>query len=143
MQPTLYSPEQVAGLLGLHVRTVRNYVRAGRLKAVRIGKQYRIAEEDLAAMTGRPKAAFRTEPPGRHRHIEVSSIVEIDAISPAEANRVTTLLGGICSGRRPPDEPLRVETIYNEERARLKIILVGELETHADLFKLILTVLKS
>jgi excisionase family DNA binding protein len=49
----LYSVEQVADRLGLHVRTVRNYVREGRLKAVRIGKQYRIAADDLAAMTGR------------------------------------------------------------------------------------------
>ena len=39
----MYSVEQVADLLGLHVRTVRGYVRDGRLKAVRIGKQYRIA----------------------------------------------------------------------------------------------------
>jgi excisionase family DNA binding protein len=30
----------------LHVRTVRKYVRDGRLKAVRIGKQYRIARDD-------------------------------------------------------------------------------------------------
>ena len=43
----LYSVEQVAAQLGLHVRTVRNYVRDGRLKAVRIGKQYRIAREHL------------------------------------------------------------------------------------------------
>ena len=52
MPQDLYSVEQVANLLDLHVRTVRNYVREGRLKAVRIGKQYRIAREDLEAMTG-------------------------------------------------------------------------------------------
>jgi len=54
MPQDLYSVERVADLLNLHVRTVRNYVREGRLKAVRIGKQYRIAREDLEAMTGRP-----------------------------------------------------------------------------------------
>ena len=52
--------EQVAERLGLHVKTVRNYVRDGRLKAVRIGKQYRIARADLEALTGRP------EPPRRN-----------------------------------------------------------------------------
>ena len=51
------SVEQVAAQLGLHVRTVRNYVRDGRLKAVRIGKQYRIARADLDALTGQPPAA--------------------------------------------------------------------------------------
>ena len=42
MSEELYSVEQVAERLGLHVKTVRSYVREGRLKAVRIGKQYRI-----------------------------------------------------------------------------------------------------
>jgi hypothetical protein len=37
-------------------------VREGRLKAVRIGKQYRISGEDLAALTGRPSASFQPEP---------------------------------------------------------------------------------
>jgi excisionase family DNA binding protein len=49
----LYSVDQVAELLGLHVKTVRNYVREGQLRAVCIGKQYRIALEDLEAFTGR------------------------------------------------------------------------------------------
>ncbi len=57
MTQELYSVEQVAERLGLHVRTVRNYVRDGRLKAVRIGKQYRIAREDLDALTGQKAAA--------------------------------------------------------------------------------------
>ena len=143
MSQELYSVEQVADRLGLHVRTVRNYVREGRLKAVRIGKQYRIAGEDLAAMTGRPASAFDREPVGRQRHVEVSSIVEIDAISPELVSRVTNLLMGAANGRRAGDEPLRIETIYNEERAHLKIILVGGMETNASLFKVIKAVLES
>ena len=61
MTQELYSVEQVAERLGLHVRTVRNYVRDGRLKAVRIGKQYRIAREHLDALTGQPATAPGTE----------------------------------------------------------------------------------
>jgi excisionase family DNA binding protein len=139
----LYSAEQVADRLGLHVRTVRNYVREGRLKAVRIGKQYRIAGEDLAALTGRPASAFDRDPVRRERHIEVSSIVEIDAVSPDAANRLTTLLIGTANGRGQGVEPLRVETIYDRERARMKIILVGGMDANASLFKLIKAVLES
>ena len=47
MSEQLFTVEQVAQSLSLHVRTIRNYVRAGRLKATRIGKQYRIARSDL------------------------------------------------------------------------------------------------
>ena len=38
---------------------------------------------------------------------------------------------------------MRVETIYNQERARLKIILVGGLETNAAVLKIIKVVLES
>lgn len=143
MPQELYTVEQVADLLNLHVRTVRGYVREGRLKAVRIGKQYRIAGEDLAAMTGRPASAFVREPVRRQRFVEVSSIVEIDVIGPDAANRITNLLMGAANAGRSGDEPLRIETIYNEERARLKIILVGSMDTSAELFKVIRAVLES
>jgi excisionase family DNA binding protein len=143
MGNNLYSVEQVANRLGLHVRTVRGYVREGRLKAVRIGKQYRIAAEDLAAMTGRPAASFEAEPIRRERHVEVSSIVEIDAISPETANRVTNLLVGAANSRSSQDEPLRIETIYDEARARMKIILVGSMDKNAAMFKVIRAVLDS
>ncbi len=130
----LYSVEQVADRLGLHVKTVRNYVREGRLKAVRIGKQYRIAREDLEAMTGRPEPP--AEPVRRERHVEVSSIVEIDAISPETANRLTTSLMGGAKG-------IRIETIYNAERGHMKIILVGSMDSNAAYFNLINLILES
>jgi excisionase family DNA binding protein len=136
MSYPLYSLAQVAERLGLHVRTVRNYVREGRLKAVRIGKQYRICAGDLAAMTGGPVSSFDPEPVRRHRHVEVLSIVEIDAISPDLATRLTTLLIGANNSRESAN-PLHVETIYDEERAQIKIILVGGMDTNASIFRLI------
>ncbi len=143
MSHTLYSVAQVADHLGLHVRTVRSYVRQGRLKAVRIGKQYRIAAEDLAAMTGRPESSFNPEPVRRCRHVEVSSIVEIDAISPDRASRVTTLLMSATNARREGDQTLRIETIYDEQRARLKVILVGGIDTNASMLRVIKAVVES
>jgi excisionase family DNA binding protein len=136
MNQDLYSVEQVADKLGLHVKTVRNYVREGRLKAVRIGKQYRISGQDLAALTGRPIASFRPEPVRRSRHIEVSSIVEIDAISPEMANRLTVSMMATAKG-------VRVEAIYNRERGHMKIILVGTMDQNASYFKFINAILES
>ena len=128
MQPVFYSVDQIADRLGLHVRTVRGYVREGRLKAVRIGKQYRINKEDLEAFTGTP--IQDPEPIRRERYVEVSCIVEIDAISPDDASRITNGLLATAKG-------LRVETIYNQERARLKIILTGGLDAASAMLGLI------
>ncbi|WP_030985459.1 helix-turn-helix domain-containing protein [Streptomyces sp. NRRL S-1813] len=143
MNERFYSVEQVAERLGLHVRTIRTYVRDGRLPAVRIGKQYRIAHEDLEAFTGRPVPAPPGETAGQQRHSEVSSIVEIDAISAETADRVTTLLMGAAANPRPEDEPLRIETAYDAERARMKIIVLGGLGVTARLLDYIEGVLSS
>ncbi|AQZ61679.1 DNA-binding protein [[Actinomadura] parvosata subsp. kistnae] len=126
-----YTVEQVAELLGLHVKTVRNYVRDGRLPAVRIGKQYRITKQDLASFTGLPVAAA---PATRPRHAEVSSIVQIDGIGRGDMDRVSTMVTGALGG-----EPhgVRVQFVYDEEREHLKIIVLGGLETSAQVLRLI------
>ncbi|MFH9223938.1 helix-turn-helix domain-containing protein [Streptomyces lydicus] len=125
MTERFYSVEQVAEHLGLHVRTVRNYVRDGRLPAVRIGKQYRIAHEDLAALTGRPAPSPGDRAGGRPPHAEVSSIVEIDGVDAGKAGRLAGLLMSAATHGRPDGAPLRIETAYDPERARMKVIVLG------------------
>jgi excisionase family DNA binding protein len=137
MTGDLYSVEQVADRLDLHVKTVRSYVRSGRLKATRIGKQYRIAREDLEAMTGKPATSVDGAATSKQRHVEVSSIVEIEAISPESVSRVTNMLLAATSTRSQEGGQVRVETIYDERRGRLKIIVVGSMESTAELFRLI------
>ncbi|MFD7156891.1 helix-turn-helix domain-containing protein [Kribbella sp. NPDC059898] len=133
MAQELYSVEQVANRLGLHVRTIRNYVRDGRLKAVRIGKQYRISREDLEAFTGTTAAVVDVD--SSARHVEASSIVHIDAVDRATADRIGTHIDGALN--RPEADGLKAETIYDDERAVLKVIVLGSLPATADLLRLI------
>ena len=125
-----YSVEQVADLLGLHVKTVRGYVHDGKLKATKVGKQYRITSEDLAAFTGQSVLG---------RHIDVSSIVQIDDVDFATMSKISGMIMAVVS--TPYEgERLRVETIYDRDRASLKVIVVGGLTRTADLLKFIKTI---
>ncbi|MFC6015720.1 helix-turn-helix domain-containing protein [Plantactinospora solaniradicis] len=130
MERGWHSVEQVAERLGLHVRTVRGYIRAGRLKAVRIGKQYRIAQADLDAFTGRPADAVRSR-------VEVSTIVEIDDIGALAADRLSTLLVAGAQLPRDTGEPLRIQTVYDEARTRFKVIILGGVATTAEVLQTI------
>ncbi|MEA3141165.1 MAG: hypothetical protein QOK23_3334 [Gammaproteobacteria bacterium] len=134
----MYSLEQVAERLGLHVRTVRGYVRSGRLKAVRIGKQYRVTRDALEALTG-PTVEEAPLP----RHAEVSSMVQIDAVSPDTARRVTSHLVGAAKAPRDDRSPLRVETIYDDKQAKMRVIVIGSLSAAADVFRLLGVILGS
>ena len=42
-----YTPEEIATLLKVHLQTVLNYIKDGRLKAVRLDKGYRVSETDF------------------------------------------------------------------------------------------------
>ncbi|WP_086824979.1 helix-turn-helix domain-containing protein [Allokutzneria sp. NRRL B-24872] len=137
MTEELYSVEQVAERLNLHVRTVRNYVRDGRLKAVRIGKQYRISRSDLEELTGGTVPATPSESARRTRSVEVSAVVQVDAINQADASRVSMGITGSLNGRGPGGGMLRVQSIYDEQRASLKIVVIGEPDLTADVIKLI------
>ncbi|MGN9778795.1 helix-turn-helix domain-containing protein [Micromonospora sp. H33] len=136
MKEDLYSVEQVAERLGLHVRTVRGYIRSGRLRAVRIGKQYRIAARDLAALTGVAAAA-----PAPAGPVEVSSIVRIDGVDRAAADRLGTLLQAGAATRHDPGPPLRLQTMFDDERNRMTLVILGDPTATADLLRLVDSVL--
>jgi excisionase family DNA binding protein len=132
MAQEMYSVEQVADRLGLHVRTVRNYVRDGRLKAVRIGKQYRISRANLEELTGDPVPESPRTSAGRVRRVQVSSVVEVDAVARETADRVSNTVMAAAAG-------LRIQTIYDEERAQLKILIFGDAATTAAMLQIVHT----
>ncbi|HEX6682997.1 MAG TPA: helix-turn-helix domain-containing protein [Candidatus Limnocylindrales bacterium] len=137
-----YSVGQVADLLGLHVKTVRGYVRDGRLKAVRIGKQYRIMRDDLEAFTGHPVQPPARETARRTRQVEVSSVVQVDAIGPDAVRRLTNILMASVAVRPEGTDRLRLQTVYDEEHASLKVIVIGGLADSAEILRLVDTLLQ-
>jgi len=106
--------EQVAEQLQLHVRTVRRYVREGRLKAQRVGKQYLVTPEDLQAFSG-------MQAPSVSRRVENNAVVDI------------TLQN---------ETGIRADTLYYESEGRLKVILHGELAATIPLLEMLATLLE-
>lgn len=147
MTEQLYSAEEAAQILGLQVRTVRNYVREGRLPGVRIGKQYRIARADLDAFTAGfgagdggagPLDVQRARGDAQATAAEVSSVVQLEGIGVSASERLErTLTAATLGVSGQVAAPLRLEPIYDEERRRLKLIIVGPLPEVADLLRIV------
>ncbi|MFJ3791056.1 helix-turn-helix domain-containing protein [Kitasatospora sp. NPDC090091] len=137
--PQYYSVEQVAELLGLHVRTVRGYVRDGRLRAARIGKQYRIARQDLEAFTGAPVAEPLAAEP---RYAEVSAVVRIESIGRVEAGRVADTVLAAIAGPRDGGPPLRVQAVHEADRETLRLVVLGGPADTAAVLALVDTLIK-
>jgi excisionase family DNA binding protein len=132
--PQLYSIEQVAQFLDLHVKTVRRYVRDGRLKARRIGKEYRIARADLDEFAG---GAASPAPVARTRHVIASSFVDVDVVSPDESQRITTMVMAAMNARRGEGDFPNVNSLYYPEQAKLRITITGSLSLTASLLRVV------
>lgn len=55
-EPKLYSLVEVAGILAVTRRTLYNYIKADKLKAVKIGKLWRVKEAELTRLTSQGTA---------------------------------------------------------------------------------------
>lgn len=59
----LFTPEQVAEVLQLHVSTVYSYIRRGKLDAICLGRNYRITSNDLALFIDSNRTREKANPP--------------------------------------------------------------------------------
>jgi hypothetical protein len=109
-------------------------VRTGRLKAIRIGKQYRVAREELESIVGTSNSR---EAIARRRRAEVSSVVQMDAVTQNMVLRVEDHLRNAVKTPRDDGSALRVETIYDQGHAQLKVIVIGSLSAAASVFGLL------
>lgn len=111
--------EFAAGRLRLHPKTVLRFIREGRLPAKRIGKSYRIRRADLDAFAGLPP------PEPRRIDARVTSVVDLEGVDRAEAERWMTAIPSALKGRPADAAPLSADVIFDPEAGRLKIMLVG------------------
>lgn len=134
----LYSAEEAAEVLGLQVRTVRNYVREGRLPGVKVGKQYRITRADLDAFTG--GGVLQAELPAQGRpqpSVEASTVVTLEGVSSEMATRVGRTVEAFAAGSAAAMQSLHAEAVYDDQRRRLRVIIVGTATDTADLLRVI------
>lgn len=138
----LYTVDQAAELLRLHVKTVRGYVRHGRLKATRIGKSYRIARADLEALAGTSLPTPARHAAARHRQAYASSVIRVDAVSPDLRDRVAGLIYGVAGTPPQGSERLHITINYDEEHASMTVILTGGLTSCAEILRLVSAVVE-
>lgn len=135
---SFYTVDQIASLLEMHPKTIRRYIRQGRLPARKIGKQYRIHGRDLNDFVGsrapldapekRQQLGLSDdkspEPFSSPPSIHVSTTVEIENVSGARAADLTRRIMATINGA----QQARTDCIYYEGTQRFKILLHGSME---------------
>jgi excisionase family DNA binding protein len=117
---SFYTVAQTAKHLGLHPKTVLRFIHDGRLPAARIGKSYRLLRDEVMRFAGGAAAGAPAQPGAR-----VTSIVEIDALSPEQAERLATALQATLVGREAGASPVSLQSAYDPAQARLTCVLIA------------------
>ncbi|MFI4964301.1 MAG: helix-turn-helix domain-containing protein [Caulobacterales bacterium] len=118
MSEEVYTVEQFAERLKLHRKTVLRFIRDGRLRAVKVGKSYRILRTDMEAMTGVVRGAQLKAP-------RVTSIVDIAGVAPDLAQRLARQLPSLRIGQTAHPDPMSLDVAYDSARRHLKVVIVG------------------
>lgn len=131
MSEQVYTVEQFAERLMLHPKTVLRFIREGRLRAVKVGKSYRILRSELEAMTGVLPAKAPTA------SARVTSIVDLPEIGPEQAQRMARQLPALRLSHEPHSDPMSLDVAYDPARQHLKIVIVGSIEDTSVVLKMI------
>jgi excisionase family DNA binding protein len=147
MSEEVYTVEQFAERLKLHPKTVLRFIKDGRLRAVKVGKSYRILRTEMeAAMTGFSPEDYRGAMAAYQRALEkrtarsdarVTSIVDLENVEPEAAQRMARTLPAARNSQQGHAEAMNIEVIYDPARRHLKVLIVGSPGDTAAMLKMI------
>lgn len=130
MNDSYYTVDQVAEILHMHVKTVRRYIREGKLPAAKVGKQWRITGHDLSLFVEGEHPAMRniavpTEPLLQNEatasRVQVSTVVEVVYETQAEVDRITNTLTAVMQNKDPiyGYSTLNIQVLPTQQKIRV------------------------
>ncbi|GAB1269087.1 helix-turn-helix domain-containing protein [Aurantivibrio infirmus] len=143
--PSFYTVDQIADLIDMHPKTIRRYIQDGKLKATKLGKQYRVANNDLNHFMGQQSQVDNSHSEnntdrmptssaidtslngtaGTDQHsIEVSSTLDIKGVNGAMAANMTRQIMNTVH----KSTLSHADCIYYSNEAKLKVLLFGSVE---------------
>lgn len=146
MSEEVYTVEQFAERLKLHPKTVLRFIRDGRLRAVKVGKSYRILRTEMEAMSGVAPESFLLsradlnakmgQGEARSR-IRVTSVVDIPDVSSEAAQRLARVLPAARMGQEAYPDPMSIDVVYDPARRHLKVLIVGSAADTATMLRMV------
>ena len=138
MEEKFYTVDQIAEILGMHHKTIRKFITEGKLRANKVGKQWRISGHDLSLFMENNNVSIRNKNEVEDEKIEfstnsdninktdkinISTVVDINEVDMDEHRRISNMLLAVMNSK---DSKMRNSTInikYYKKDKNLKIML--------------------
>lgn len=124
----MYKVEQVAKILDLHPKTILRFIHQGTLKARKIGREWRVQQEDLRTyahgeLANRPKEPVSEKP--LSERVSVSAVLEIEEGDSKEVSRISNTVIAVLNAKDPAWGPTRYDLIFHPETRKARFVLFG------------------
>jgi excisionase family DNA binding protein len=132
----MYTVEELAELIEMHPRTIRRYIREGKLKANKVGGEWRISEEDVSMFMGRKVRKLHDDTRHNIEDYLSSSKSEIEGkyqvcsvidcyIDSTDAARISQELIKFMNDDNPDRGKAKFQYFYLQEEKKSRFVLWG------------------
>ncbi|RII34839.1 DNA-binding protein [Clostridium chromiireducens] len=153
MEEKFYTIDQIAEKLGMHHKTIRKFITEGKLRANKVGKQWRISGHDLSLFmennnvnvsnkneVENEKMEFSTgevDIKSRINKINVSTVIDINEVAIEEYMRISNTLIAIMNSKDSKMSNSTINMKYYPKERNLKVMLWGDAEFTKEMLDLI------
>ena len=144
MKEKFYTIDQIAEILGMHHRTIRKFITEGKLRANKVGKQWRISGHDLSLFMEdnnvniksnnkleNEKIEFSTgdiDSNNKTNKINISTVIDINEVDMDEHKRISNMLLALMNSKDSKISNSTINIKYYKNDKNLKVMLWGDIE---------------
>ncbi|KMW27660.1 MAG: helix-turn-helix domain-containing protein [Clostridiales bacterium] len=144
MEEKFYTIDQIAEILGMHHRTIRKFITEGKLRANKVGKQWRISGHDLSLFMEdnnvniksnnkleNEKIEFSTgdiDSNNKTNKINISTVIDINEVDMDEHKRISNMLLALMNSKDSKISNSTINIKYYKNDKNLKVMLWGDIE---------------
>jgi len=130
MEPKLYTITELTSILDLHPKTILRFIHEGKIAARKIGRSWRVTEDDLKAFCHGELSGPATPGPAPDYdtlkdRISVSAVIEINEQNSEEASRISNSIMAMLNSDMGSDGKSRFDFFYYPEIEKAKYVFYG------------------
>lgn len=129
-----YTVDQIAKILNMHSKTIQRYIREGKLKAIKVGKSWRVTGHDLSVfMEGtnhvlEKKISMNVKEESRENKIKISAVIDIDVDDMDEATRIVNTLTAALNSKPSEYGKSTMNAQFLEPEHKVRVMLWGNIK---------------
>ena len=144
MEEKFYTIDQIAEILGMHHKTIRKFITEGKIRANKLGKQWRISGHDLSLFMENNNFKIGNERSVESEQIEfsngnidtnnkfnkinISTVIDINDVNIDEYRRISNMILALMNSKDSKMSNSTINIKHYQKEGNLKIMLWGDTE---------------